>query len=177
MRYLDALDKAEEEALRKRTEALQQQEGYNPRPAVDPSPEYLKAAAMSAGVWPANAELAAQIASQSTDRADASGSKCAPSPNGESADKETSHNPEPKRRTQSPERMRPVARPVAGAADYDHEASSIGAFSMENRMGWLDCAAVIARADKAARDKGLSPPHDRRRPSSNGEKTATDERG
>jgi hypothetical protein len=47
---------------------------------------------------------------------------------------------------------------------------------VENRLGWLDMAAVLARADKAARDKALSQPPDHRRPSSNGEKTATDER-
>jgi hypothetical protein len=141
LRYLDELDKAEEEALRKKTEALRQKEGFNPRPAYDPSSEYLQAAAMGAGVR---------------------------SPNGESAEEKPS---------QSPERKRREARPVANALGTDCAPSSIGAFGMENRTGWLDWAAITARADKAARDKALGGPPDRGRPSSNGEKTATDEPG
>jgi hypothetical protein len=149
MRYLDELDKAEEEALRKKMEVLRQKEGFDPRPANDPSSAYLQAAAMEAGVR---------------------------SPNGETTEEKTSQNPEPKEPTQSPERKRRVARPVADAPGSDGAPSSIGALSVENRLGWLDCAGVMARADKAARDKALSPPQDRRCPSSNGEKTATHER-
>jgi hypothetical protein len=148
MRYLDELDKAEEEALRQRMEALQQKEGFNPRPACDPSSEYLQAAAAGAPV---------------------------PSPNGEKADEKASQSPEPKRPTRSTDRKRREARPIAHAQGSDCAPSSIGAFGIENRLGWLDCAAVLARADKAARDKALSPPHNRRRPSSNGKKPATDE--
>jgi hypothetical protein len=148
MRYLDELEKAEEEALRKKTEAMRQKEGFNPRLASDPSSAYLQAAAAGAPV---------------------------PSPNGETTDEQASQNPEPDQPTQSRERKRRVARPVADAPGSACASSSIGAFGMENRPGWLDMAAVLARADKAARDKGLSPPHDCRHPSSNGEKTATDE--
>jgi hypothetical protein len=149
MRYLDELDKAEEEALRQKMEALRQKEGFNPRPACDPNSAYLQAAAAGAPV---------------------------PSPNGETADENATQSPEPKRPTQSPERKRREARPVANAPGSDCAPSLIGAFGIENRLGWLDCAAVLARAEKAARDKALSPPHNRRRPSSNGEKTAIDER-
>jgi hypothetical protein len=152
-RYMEELEKAEEEALRLRMETLRQKEGFNPRPACDPSSEYLQAAAMGAGVRSPNG---------------AACSNEAPSSNGQTADEKAGQSPECKSRP---------ARPVDDAARSGSGPSSIGSFGMENRFGWPDWAALMARVDKAARDKALSHPPDCRRPSSNGEKTAADEHG